>query len=406
MTRYYAGTTREIREGDIVIGRGVVDGYPVDGMRGRVIDNLPCGSEYVACVDFTMSNGRSRWWVGLSNLVPADGVPMEDGKKFCYCCGRVIDNNSRGRLGVRLYKRGDKCENCIAEEIGQVHGYHFAKNLAYNITRDKITFGAEIEIDSPRRDWDEDGIDRDAFVDECVEYARANNYPLIMSYENDGSLNEDGVECVTCPLTVDEWKSDEVKKQIRYLLDNADEYGFDFKPENNAGLHIHVGRKDLCGSDRAVSDAVGLLMGWACTRLWDAGLSDLVGRESNSYCRPLNEGYYGDKREPAGLRDTIACDDRYTFVNIQNASTLELRIFNRATCYEDVAVALDVCYMLGKWATKKINAFLKRNSYAARSKEFCDALEYADRVTWASLVKFSKFPEITLPRMRSVGINV
>ena len=69
-------------------------------------------------------------------------------------------------------------------------------------------------------------------------------------------------------------------------------------------------------------------------------------------------------------------------------------------------VAVDVCYMLGKWATKKINAFLKRNSYSAKSKDFTDALAYADKLTWAALVKYSKFPEVTLPAMRKAGINI
>jgi hypothetical protein len=221
-----------------------------------------------------------------------------------------------------------------------------------------------------------------------------------MSYENDGSL-DCGMECVTAPLTIAEWKSDEVRDQINVLLDSADESGFTLN-SGHAGLHVHIGRKNLCGTDRRKSDAVGLLMGWAVSRLWDKGFKKLSRRRNTEYCHLYTEG-----REGNGLYDTSAGDyDRYTAVNIENSSTIELRIFKGARCSNDVLVAVDVCYMLAKWATKKINAFDKRGSYSAKAHKYDDALAYADRLTWKALVKYSKFPEITLPEMRRCGIEV
>ena len=418
MSLYYYNTDREIRIGDRVIMRGSRDDIDFDfetERRGTVYATVIKLRTYELGVQFDRSirNAHSLdgtvpygfgYWVDPVNVEPY--YIDEPGVIRCIKCRSVMSAPSS--VGGRLFKKMHICDDCLKREIGQVHGYHYAKRLAYRIDPDNITLGGEIEIDSPSRNWDddEDAIDRNDFALDCVKYAIRNNYELFMSYENDGSLNEDGVECVTAPLTLKEWRSDSVKNQLDNLFSLADEYGFDFRKNNNAGLHVHIGRKSLCGGDREISDAVGLLMGWGATRLWDKGLRDLADRDENDYCTAYNHNRDLDECGGKGLRDTLATCDRYYFVNITNDKTLELRIFNRATCYEDVLLAVDVCYMLAKWATKKINAYLKRNSYSAKSKDFTDALSYADRLDWSALVKFSKYPDITLPRMRAVGILV
>lgn len=316
----------------------------------------------------------------------------------CRLCGKVL--NKKSVLGTRLFKNGGFCDDCIESEIAVVHSYHTAKNYKYNVCPDDITFGFEAEIDGSQ-DFGWDNAERDELVADAVEYARNHNYPLICTYENDGSLTNGGVECVSAPLTIKDLKSDAVKNQIDFLFRRAEEIGFDFRDGNHAGLHIHIGRKSLCGDERAVSDAVGLLMGWAVSRLWSKGFKKLSRRLDCGYCKDYAEIGHGN-----GLRDTFAVSDRYYAVNIQNAKTIELRVFNCACTYEDIVLAVDVCYMLAKWATKKIQAFLKRDSYSAKSKDFTDALAYADRITWDALVKYSKFPEYTLPAMRRAGINV
>lgn len=405
---YYYGTAREICIGDRVEMVGRCDSINFDyesrenGTLYATIRTFlgphECGVEFdrrVLCAhDLSGLTERGRgYYVCYRNLkFVGDSTP---GAVRCRNCGEVISAPSV--LASRLYKNTPMCDKCVCETIGVVHGYHFAKGLRYDVDPDRITCGAEIEIDADYND----GADRREFVKECVKYARDNKYPLFMSYETDGSLNDDGVECVTAPLTLRDWKDESVKNQLDFMFNNAEDFGFNFSKNNHAGLHIHIGRKSLCGDDREVSDAIGLLMGWAVTRLWNNGFKKLAGRDTNRYCK----GYDRDG-DGKGLKDTGAVCDRYYFVNIQNSKTLELRVFNRATCYEDVLLAIDTCYMLAKWATKKINAYLKRNSYSAKSRDFTDALSYADRLDWSALVKFSKYPEITLRRMRAVGIDV
>lgn len=404
----YLNSSREIRIGDRVRGIGTFVGRRLQGLTGRVacIDYMgyDVGVEW-ECDGFNGHNlngrilsdrglyvyARHLEYIGEGDVSDAT---LDDAPR-CYNCNGLID--SAVKLGSRLYKDNPMCPRCIKRKIGTVHGYHFGKNLRYNISRG-ITLGVEVEIDGS---YDLECDARDELARECIDYAVENNYALVTTYETDGSLCDGGVECVSVPLTLDEWRSAEVRAQYEYLFERADEYGFDFSSDNNAGLHVHIGRKDLCGDDRDISDAVGLLMGWAVSRLWDRGFSELAGRDETDYCHNL-AGYNNGN----GLNDTSARYDRYYFVNIQNSKTIELRVFNRATSYEDVLVAVDTCYMLGKWATKKINAFLKRGSYSAKAKDFTDALAYADRITWDALVKYSKFPELTLPRMRKAGINV
>lgn len=330
----------------------------------------------------------------LRLVARSNGATAEDLGKLCCGCGKTLTPDMT--LGARLFKIGGYCDDCVADRIGHVHSYHFGKELSYAYAKDKITLGVELEIDDPT-----DEGDRDEVLADLINYARKNKYSLIMSHERDGSLCGNGFESVTAPLTIDDWRSDAVRGQIATLLDSAECYGFDFSElrSNHAGLHVHIGRKDLCGTDRNKSDAVGLLMGWAVTRLWDKGFKRLSRREDIGYCSLLGSG-------SGGLYDTGATDDRYYAVNIENSKTIELRIFAGARTVDDVLVAVDMCYMLGKWATKKINAFTKRGSYSAKAGKFDDCLEYADRLSWSALLKYSKFPEVTIPAMREAGIDV
>lgn len=403
----YLNSSREIRVGDRVRGIGSLDGRCVDGLLGTVILTYPWGL-YACGVRFDRDMGghslEGRCESGHGFKVMRDNIAYignevadgdTDGKRYCFECGRAFEKSTR--LGVRLFKDAILCDECVTKKIGRVNCYHSGKDLSYAYAKDKITLGVEIEID----DVDDYG-DSTAVINRVIDCARKNNYALIMSHERDGSLDYGGFESVTAPLTVDEWKSNEVRDQVNALFDGADEHGFTLN-RGHAGLHVHIGRKDLCGTDRTKSDAVGLLMGWAVARLWENGFNKLSRRRNMDYCHLFNEDGRGHK----GLYDTNASEhDRYYAVNISNSATIELRIFKGARDLDDVIVAVDMCYMLAKWATKKINAFDKRNSYSARAKKYDDALAYADRITWDALVKYSKFPEVTLKRMREVGIKI
>lgn len=409
---FYMGTDREIRVGDRVRVIGECDAidFGDDGRLGtvRIVGHWP----HSAGVEFDEFDGIMHSLGGMvrngygyylyrSNLRyigedVAVSVSDEDVARKCRYCNCEITPDMK--LGARLFRDTPICDRCAASRIGEVHSYHFGKGLKYAYAKDKITLGCEIEID----DRDDDG-DRDAVINDVIRCARDNKYALIMSHESDGSLDGYGFENVTAPLTIDEWRSDEVREQIRTLIDSAYDNGFAFDEYDHAGLHVHIGRKDLCGNDRAKSDAVGLLMGWSVSRLWSKGFEELSRRNNTEYTHLYDE--YG--RGKNGLYDTPASEcDRYYAVNIENSKTIELRIFKGARSLEDVLVAVDVCYMLAKWAVKKINAFNKRGSYSAKAHRYDDALEYADRITWSALVKYSKFPEVTLPAMREAGINI
>ena len=391
MAVYYANGN-EICIGDAVVGVGICDHRDLTGLVGEVItlERYPGQYSYACEVDF----GNWTWWVYARNIMPKNTV-NENGTPTCLRCGREITTDMR--LGMRLHKKALRCDECIADEVGKVHNYHFSKALDYKMTLGKITLGAEIEIDDP----DNEG-DRDATIRDLMRYARTRKYPLIMTHEDDGSLSDSGFENVTVPLTLDEWKSDAVLGQLATLFESAENNGYYLAhPHSHAGLHVHIGRKDLCGDDKKKSDAVGLLMGWAVARLWDSGFNRLSRRDCLDYCHLYDE----EIEDPNGLYDTEYADDRYGAVNIQNSKTIELRIFSGASSVDDVILAVDMCYMLAKWATKKINAYGKRKTYSARGGKYDDALEYADRLTWSALAKYSKFPEITLKRMRECNID-
>ena len=390
MAVFYLNTNREICEGDEVVGLRTRDRRDLTGSRGVVtwVNTRPVHDEssYACDVRFTDTHyGDFSWSVCLGDIMLADmvGSDVRSLPRRC-ACGCEITKDMV--LGSRLNRYG-MCDDCAKNYALTVECYHNAKGLPYAYAKDKITIGVEIEIDDPM----DEGC-RENVLEDMYYFARDNKYPLIMTAERDGSLNGDGMEMVSVPLTVAEWGSDMVKSQLNMLFDSADDNGFKLNGRTSSGLHVHIGRKDLCGMDREKSNAVGLLMGWAVTRLWDKGFKKLSRRTCLDYCHLL------DNHDTCnGLLDTSACYDRYYAVNIENSKTIELRIFKGARCMEDVLVAVDVCYMLAKWATKKINAFEKRNSYSAKAKRYDDCLEYADRLTWSGLVKYSKFPEVNLP---------
>ena len=393
---YYVGTTREVRVGDKVIGVGTMDSKNLTGRDGEILEICSIEPRHHAILvrfkDRNEWGGSFRWYCNYENVRPAFDIP-NDGKLHCVACGAEITRNMK--MSARLYRDTPMCDCCVAKEIGKLHDYHYGKSgIAYAYAKDKITLGVEIELDDP----DDEGSSRDVIRD-VIDYARDNKIPLLMTHEHDGSLSGNGFESVTAPLTIAEWNSATIRGQLDAFFESAKDNGFNFYSDDHAGLHVHIGRKDLCGMDKAKSDAVGLLMGWAVTRLWDSGFEALSRRECLEYCDTFGEG-------ERGLYDTSAYGDRYYAVNIGNSKTIELRIFKGARCLDDVLVAVDVCYMLAKWATKKINAFGKRASYSAKAGKYDDALVYADRVTWSALVKYSKFPEVTLPAMRSAGIDV
>ena len=399
---FYYGSEREINVGDRVRCIGSWDGLRIDELTGTVRDINSCdiGIEFDGEIPRGHDLGAYRtdrgWYVTRRQVIFVSDVPTEvdEGKKNCRHCGKVLDK-SAFTLGAVMFPH--YCDDCVRDKLKITHKYHWGRDtIKYACEKGKITLGAEIEID----DYEQDG-DADAILGEVLRSAERMHMPAILHGENDGSLSGNGVECVTAPLTVKQWASDGVREQIRVLLDSACKNGFTFDENDNAGLHVHIGRKELCGDDRAVSDAVGLLMGWAVTALWNKGFDRLSRRNDIEYAH-----LFTDDCKLRSLYNTSALCDRYYCVNIQNRNTLELRIFKGARTVDDVLLAVDMCYMLAKWATKKINAFMKRGAYTVRDGKYDDATEYAERVTWGALVKYSKFPEITLPEMRKYGINV
>lgn len=401
---FYHGTEKEVLLGDKVRCIGGCDGLNIDGLLGyvRVIKECAVGVEFAEPIynghnlDRAIDSNNG-WYVRIKQVMlveSAINVREVDSAKVCRRCGHILDKSAFG-LGALMFK--GVCDGCVCSKLKSWHPYHWGRdNIKYACEKGKITLGAEIEIDDPDLDGNPEKL-----LGEVLNCAERLHMPAILHAEHDGSLSGNGVECVTAPLTIKQWSSDGVREQIRVLLDSARENGFAFDEEDNAGLHVHIGRKDLCGDDIAVSDAVGLLMGWAVTALWDKGFDRLSRRNDLDYAR-----LFTDDRELRSLYNTSAQCDRYYCVNIQNRKTIELRIFKGARTVEDVLLAVDMCYMLAKWATKKINAFMKRSAYTVRYGKYDDATEYAERVTWSALVKYSKFPEITLPEMRKYGIEV
>jgi hypothetical protein len=185
-----------------------------------------------------------------------------------------------------------------------------------------------LEIESYPADWAEDcqvTVDRDSFFGAC---------PELVYVKMDGSLQENGFEIVTHPMS------------LEFLQANKELFETSLKGLEvleECGMHVHVSRSAF--SDKwhlyRVIKFVSLCAGN------DTGVSlfkQIAGREFNHFCQPMDadsilaklarmeaeeNGIHSQEFGTRGPR-------HYDAVNIQNKHTVEFRMFNGTVDVETI----------------------------------------------------------------------
>lgn len=279
----------------------------------------------------------------------------------CSCCGEVM------RVHNAVFD-DDACEYYCSDcaPVSRLHGYGYKPDPVFGTTDgddglscyygEALTFGVELECDNG--DSVSDALsDIDRITDRCY-------------CKHDGSLS-DGYEIVTHPGTL-AWHKERFPwaDVCKASLNN----GFRSHETDTCGLHVHVGRDQLGGRPRETAAKMSLIT----YRLkdWFIRFSRRKGESRwTKYVKP--ESPLGDDKS-AFLRTYYdqLLRDRYIAVNVQNGSTIEVRIFRGTLNPSTVLASLELVSNLALYA---------------RDHELEDCLA----VTWDALVHYEEHEELT-----------
>ena len=268
----------------------------------------------------------------------------------CYDCGRISRDNYWNDE-VDDYLCGD-CERS-RNANGAFHEYSYKPEPEFHMCDDEKRdgmddmaipyFGVELEID---------GGDDHRDVSEDIQ---ALGLPVYCKH--DGSLDDEGVECVTHPCTlayhenVFDWGA---------LVDTALRHDYLSHNTSTCGLHVHVNRRCM-GDTRAERNRTAGNLVLLCLPLWDKLVTFSRRTESrlNEWAKrpePFRVTPGGAYCQDWKLYDLEGQDDetlmemalntyqdgRYQAVNLTNSSTVEFRLFRgslkRSTILASIAL--------------------------------------------------------------------
>lgn len=149
---------------------------------------------------------------------------------------------------------------------------------------------------------------------------------LIMKY--DGSVGGDGMELVTCPMSLLYFKD-----LFRdHFFNEVNAFNKLVRPSKSCGLHIHIDKKSL--TPRQLSNVIYFLSLSSNSKF----IRSIGGRNWNSYCRRLNSREFDKKQMHKTVHRLVQTKkknwkfessswDRYTMLNLKPAHTIEFRFF-------------------------------------------------------------------------------
>lgn len=142
--------------------------------------------------------------------------------------------------------------------------------------------------------------------------------------ETDGSLN-DGIEFITQPATLMAWR-DSFGDSVREYMTSVQQFGGTFEAKS-CGAHVHVSRT-VFGNDTHLFRFVTFM------RHNESFIRAISGREGSSIDRWAKVNAYrrGELRQEVKRQ----CGDRYRAVNLNNASTIEIRFMAGSNNFADI----------------------------------------------------------------------
>jgi hypothetical protein len=298
-------------------------------------------------------------WVRNNYYVTADSRYIcescrEENYVYCYGCDELIHINDVELINDEYY-----C-SCCASELSPLRSYHHNPATVFNEIEGETTdkyIGCEIETE--QGDFDE----------RCEITAEYGNDESFIYQMKDGSLNEDGIECITQPMSkkfFDQFDFEGWFKELR---------GAGARSHNteNCGLHIHLSRTWF-GNDQEEQERIAgvciMLMG-----TMQEELKKFARRSCECWCE-YEKDYKASSLNEFKEKTKRKNSCRYRALNTATSTgkTYEFRIFRGTLNPETFRASVDLCIRLVEYA-KYID---KRNNYKS--------------ISWDNFLKFKKLP--------------
>ena len=245
----------------------------------------------------------------------------------CEHCGRII------HLDDAYYEDDDEvdplCYDCHthARRYKAIEDYYYKPEPLFRGDGSRY-FGVELEIDFGGEDDDR--------AQQILEAANGNGLENLYC-KHDGSLDE-GFELVSHPMTLDYHMKEMPWAKI---LQEAIRLGYTSHQTSTCGLHVHVNRSAF-GDTEEKQDAVIARILYFFEKNWEELLK--FSRRTQ-YQLERWAARYGYKDQPKELLDHAkkgGHGGRYSCVNLQNADTIEFRIFRGTLKYNTLIVTLQL----------------------------------------------------------------
>lgn len=250
----------------------------------------------------------------------------------CERCDRVLHTD---------YYHGDGvCDDCHEEYCPEgVHDYHdfagsYRPRRLPGEKQDELTFGVELECDDGEF--------------QCDDFTDWTDDDDLVHFEHDGSLTDQGVECITMPCTLG---FHEKKMRWDDLCSGLIGQGFLSHKTSTCGLHVHIGRKNLSITDIVKMDVWlnrwQLMKDLARRNTIFSGRYDPAKRCDISHA--IGNSYdYSDRLRK--YKKNWCHGERYQPLNTTNERTVEVRIFRGTLKCETVLATIEAMHAMCKFA--------------------------------------------------------
>ena len=248
---------------------------------------------------------------------------FEHGNYFtCDNCGEIFTYDEQNECNDSYY-----CNDCYASycsDLG-IHPYSYKPHTNFLEYKDEsslrgnnLHIGIELEIQGYK------------FEDFCKSMSKDYYDDDVFYIKRDGSLDNNGVEIVSQPMT------------LKYIIEGTDwkkcfDYlnEFEMNDTDNCGLHFHLDKQYLSEKDIAIIDYI--------VNQFSYYFENIGGRPFNSYCKSVDK-YSSDWGK--------STDGRYVAVNLENRDTVELRFCKSTYDFGVFLTRVKIIFALVKFVKK------------------------------------------------------
>lgn len=337
---------------------------------GRIIglntnsDYVEIDDEYYCNSDCAISYGYE-WCENCESWQPAEEIfRTHNGRRICQncydedyftCdnCGDIYHNDDMfsDEWGDYCY-----CPNCWEEEhSGIIKEYHCGNRVGIQRTKEDTpqtaTFGTEIEAECF-------GSSREEVAEQVNEIV--NKDRELFAFEEDGSLSDEGYETISPPFTMRWFK--ENKEMFEKMYKKMVSMGCRSHDTSTCGFHVHVGRQFFEKEETSCIDKLVYLF-----EKYRLQLEVFSRRRNFGWCQfpsdVANEGVEWSKLDEVKKLDKYHFRGHHSAINLENYSTIEIRIFRGTLNFNTYCATLEFVNNLIHYVKDKSDKEIEEGSF-------------------------------------------